>query len=650
MWVGQAAICSFTCICALVHALQAQTHDSSNINRSLPDSLHVQPHQTLSDANGFSDISFERFLNTYFWRARATYFHTFGDWQLSASENFTSNLAEFLSTASERAVRDENQFQAEAKKRWSQTWGVQVQVSNFLLSDSRSLFRNDAQANALTTGVFYTPWTWLLLETRLGAKAEQQLGQPSSGLTYAVRAELDSLAFGNFLFATNARLSEEFLQPRHNQLLNAQAALRQTYGRTAALFFLGGFERAQRDFFSNVFIANAPEGFTTTVERRTERNLYTVDSLTYQADERLSAAARFELRYRTITRENSQQFLDITRNLYDNEITQQRLSTFLGATYQTASLNLALSFLYQQQAENYRPINALQNLPEAQRLERLRDNALEAASLAFSLGWAIQNADALTLNRFSVQYQMRGFRFDTPSAENNDDRDEVSYFLAVSDSVRVSDFLGLSLTAIGVWSRNVFIFRQQSANSTDNFILRFSPAAVWQVCKGFRNYAEFGVLANYTVYPFETPLQVRSFSFRQFSVVDSAEVFLSKHFFIKFLYDQRIYERGELFWGEFAERPLNSFNDRLVHFELWLQTDVLTTALGVKAFLRQQFGFLNAEKFLQQEVLYIGPTAQVQYRAQNAEFEARGWYQVEQINGAVQRIIPNLILAVQFSW
>lgn len=649
MWVGQAAICGLALVCALTRAAHAQMSDSlSAISSS--DSLRASIAQASLGANGFADVSFERFLNTYFWRAKATHFQAFGDWQLSASENFTSNLAEFLGAVGERAVRDENQFQAEARKKFGEAWGARLQVSNFALSDSRSLFRNDALANALATGIFYAPATALWLDAMIGAKAEQQLGQPSSGLTYALMARLDSLVLGNFLLATSAKLNEEFLSPRHNQTLNAQALLRQNYGNAASLFFSGGLDRAQRDFFSNVFLASAAEGFATAVERRTDQNLYTIDSLSYQASDALSAVAHFELRYRTVTRENSQQFLDITRNFYDNEITQQRLLASFSTIYQTPSLNLALTYFYQQQSETYRPINALRNSPEAQRLERLRDNALEVASLALSLRWHIQNNEGLTLNQLSVQYQMRGFRFDTPSPENNDDRDEVSYFLSVSDSLRVSDFLGVSITALGALSRNVFIFRQQSANSTDNFILRLSPAVAWRIGEAFSNYAEFGVLANYTVYPFETPLQARSFSFRQFSVLDSAEVFLSKRFFIKFLYDQRIYERAELFWGEFAERPLNSFNDRLAHLELWLTTQTLSASLGVKAFLRQQFGFLNAEKFLQQEALYIGPTARAQYRVQSAEFEASGWYQIERFNGATQRVIPNLILAVRFSW
>jgi len=49
-------------------------------------------------------------------------------------------------------------------------------------------------------------------------------------------------------------------------------------------------------------------------------------------------------------------------------------------------------------------------------------------------------------------------------------------------------------------------------------------------------------------------------------------------------------------------------------------------------------------------VLYIGPTARVQYRASYAELETSGWYQIEQINGTVERIIPNLTVAVRFSW
>ncbi|MDW8019869.1 MAG: hypothetical protein RMI34_07320 [Chloroherpetonaceae bacterium] len=590
-------------------------------------------------------------MNTYFWRARAGFFHDFGGWQLSASEAFTSNLAEFAGVAREQAVRDENQFQAELVHQIQSGWTVRAQVSNFTLSDSRSLFRNDALANAVALGMGFAPSSLLLLSVLAGAKAEQQLAQPSSGITYALSAQLDSLRVGSLSAFSSLNLSEEFLSPRRNQTALATLVLRQNYSDAASLSLSGGYERVQRDFFSNVFFTGSPENPQVAVERRVDQNLYTLDSISYHLTEALSVVARFELRYRLVRRENSQQFLDISRSLYDNEIAQQRLLTQASALYRTASLQLSFSFLYQQQSETYRPINASQNVPEALRLERLRNNAFEVAALVCGAEWHLRDETGEPINRLALQYQMRGFRFDTPSPENNDDRDEVSYFLTLSDSVRLSKFLGISLLLSGALSRNVFIFRQQSANSTDNYILRLSPAVWWRVGETFRNYAEFGVLANYTVYPFETVQSVRSFSFRQFNFLDSAEICLSKTFFLKLLYDQRIYERAELLWRDFAERPLNSFNDRLMHIEAWLRREQLAVAAGVRVFWRQQFGFLGAVPRLQQEVLYFGPTARITYYpAPQTELEASGWYQVEQLDGTVIRIIPNLTLAVQFSW
>jgi hypothetical protein len=255
------------------------------------------------------------------------------------------------------------------------------------------------------------------------------------------------------------------------------------------------------------------------------------------------------------------------------------------------------------------------------------------------------------LNRASVQAQVRGFRYDTPAADNTDDRDEVSYIISLSDSVRVNSYLGVSLAASAVLTRNVFIFRQQSGNNTRNQILRLTPSAVWQIPDALRSYNEFGVLANYTIYDFETPLLARSFSFRQFSFLDSTQIFLSKKFLLKFLYDQRIYERGELFWDDFAERPLNAFNDRLMLCELWFEHERIVASLGVKAFLRQQFGFIGTERRLQQEILYIGPTARVVFRPNpETELEASGWYQLERFGGETVRAIPNLTLAVRAAW
>lgn len=618
----------------------AHAHDSTHTDTPVP----IVPHYLV-------ETSFERFLSTHFWRVRATLFYDFGAWMLSATEIFNSNLADFSGTAAERAVRDENQFQAELRRSLSQGWNARVQVSNFTLSDSRSLFRNDALANALALGIDFSPSPLVHTSALVGAKAEQQLGQPSSGFLYTLSARLDSLAVGNLLAQSALLLSEEFLSPRRNQTATATLALHQLYGSTASLFISGGYDRAQRDFFSNVFLTRSPDVPEVAVERRTDQSFYTIDSLSYRLSDAFAAIARFELRYRLVTRENSQQFLDISRNLYDNEIAQQRLLAQVIATYQTTALSLSFSFLYQQQAESYRPMNASQNLPEAQRIERLRNNTFEVASLLLGAHWRLHDAEGILLHQLSAQYQMRGFRFDTPSPDNNDDRDEVSYFLTLSDSLRLSEFLGLRLLLSGALSRNVFIFRQQSANSTDNYILRLSPAVWWHIGEAFSNYTEFGVLANYTVYPFETLQSTRSFSFRQFSLLDSAQVFLSKSFFLKLLYDQRLYERAELFWDDFAERPLNLFSDRLLHLEVGLLRESLSAAVGIKLFWREQYGFLDSKAHLQQEVLYFGPTARITYRPlSHTELHTSGWYQLEQVDGRVMRAIPNLILAVQVSW
>ncbi|KER11150.1 MAG: hypothetical protein HY22_00030 [[Candidatus Thermochlorobacteriaceae] bacterium GBChlB] len=616
------------------------------------DTLSGEVAPSFSVGHGALDASFERFLNTFFWRVRLLHEQSFSGWQTSATERFQSNLADFGDAAGGRVVRDENQLQIGLRRIITDRLTLRADAVNFVLSDSRALFRNDALANSFLAGATFQPLDALFLSGQVGAKAETQIGQYSAGVIYGGAARLDSAVTSGFSLASFLNFSEELLSPRRNRTLNAQLSLRQRYGDQGVIFLSGGYDDSRRDFFSNVFTSSIPSSTpSATIERRTERALYTLDSLAFQLFRNLRASGRVEFRYRVVARENSQQFIDVTRNLYDNEIAQQRLFTQAALSLETLPVSFGVSVSYQQQSETYRPINASATSAEANRLERFRDNTLEVAVVSASAAWQLFDNHGAPLNRLSVQGQIRGFRYDTPAPDNTDDRDEVSYVVSVSDSFRVNAYLGLTLSGSALLTRNVFIFRQQSGNNTRNQILRLSPSAIWYVPNTVRSYNEFGVLANYTIYDFETPFSARSFSFRQFSFLDSTEIFLSKNFFLKFLYDQRVYERGELFWDDFAERPLNAFNDRLMQAELWAHYDTWTASFGARAFLRQQFGFIGAERRLQQEILYVGPTARTLFRLNpNTELEASGWYQLERAGGATLRVIPNLTLAVRATW
>jgi hypothetical protein len=125
---------------------------------------------------------------------------------------------------------------------------------------------------------------------------------------------------------------------------------------------------------------------------------------------------------------------------------------------------------------------------------------------------------------------------------------------------------------------------------------------------------------------------------------------------LKFLYEQRLYERAELYWNDFSERPLSRFNDRSLLLEIEARYSSLLSSFGIRIFARSQSNFQTRPKVDEIELielplpnlLYIGPTASMSYRpSQTVEISASGWYQVERQGNQTTQILPNLRLSVK---
>lgn len=591
--------------------------------------------------SGEARVSFERLLNTYLFTETVIFNALFPAWQVSATQSFRSTLIAF----SQPAIRDEHNLRLQLTKPLNQTLAVNLTAAHFLLSDSRSLFRSESVSNTLLAGVSLTPLSEVILASSAGVKSEKQLTQSNTGLVLSGGASLLSLSLAGALVNSEVSLTEEFLNPRRNANRSVRASVDREYESRATLRLSAGYDDQRRDFYSLV-------GDALTIETRSDRSLYTDDTLSYRLTPNLSSGIRFGLRLRTITRENGQQFFTALQSIYDNEITQSDLTAQTGLGYESQTISASASISFVQQQQTFRAINAFADNAVFNGRERFRDNLLQIASVGFRAAWQQRGTTDEPQHRITLSAQLRGLRYDTPEPTNTDDRDEVSYFFTLQDSLRLNSSLALLTTVSAALTHNVYVFAAQSGNNTWNRVLKFAPATVWRVPRLLENYAEFSVLANYTAYDFESPGSTRSFSFRQFAVFDSAKFFLSDRLTLRLAYEQRLYERAELYWTDFAERPLNSFNDRLALVELDAALGAwLNAGIGVKVFSQERFIYQSAMRTPQAQVLYVGPVTRIVYKpALYAAFEAGGWYQIEFIDGRQGRTTPNLKLSVSAQW
>ncbi|MDX2127449.1 MAG: hypothetical protein SFU91_00250 [Chloroherpetonaceae bacterium] len=609
-----------------------------------------------TETNKHIETSFQRIFNTVFFKSKADYLITTNTFQLSVMGNFLSTLADF----EERAIRDETRIETEALYRLSSILKTGLSFSRFSLNDNRRLFRNDASITSLSGGFILTPTFETAIQTNLspfikffgGFKDDAQLGNQTDGFFYQALGSIDQVRLNDFIFSLRGSSQDDFLGERRNYSRGIQFGtngnfLNQDGEEISTLGVSFGYDETRRDFFSILGAQDAAP----IIERRIERMFFTSDSVSYRAFQHLRIVVEADLRSRLIRRENSQQFLDLSSRLYDNQISQNGLGGRIAAQFENQSIFFSLSIAYQFQTENYQPINSTSDSLTAIRLEAFRNNNFEVASINAHIRTDMGKADDPFFNRIFFGGQIRGFAYNTPSLENTDDRDELGFYADLTDSLFVSPQFLISATLSAALTHTVFIFAAQSGNNRWNRIFRFAPSTKWNFKSWLTTHNSFSVLANYTVYDFESPVSVRSFSFRQFSFTDSTLFRISTRHSLKFIYETRRYERGELYWNSFSERPINAFHDQLFVSAFIVESSSLKGSIGIRWFKREQFGFVNSERRLQTSLTYFGPTASVSFSPQsNIVLSAEGWYQIEETNGSFTRATPNLSLFVSALW
>ena len=124
-------------------------------------------------------------------------------------------------------------------------------------------------------------------------------------------------------------------------------------------------------------------------------------------------------------------------------------------------------------------------------------------------------------DQLDVQLNYIKFQYDTPSLEENDDRDEVRFIGLIRYAHRFSDLLDLQLDAYGNLYHRMYIYKAQSANNSWNRIYKLQSTVNYNN-GDWRNALRTQVLANYTVYDFDHLFKdTRSYIFRKYAVSDS---------------------------------------------------------------------------------------------------------------------------------
>jgi len=593
----------------------------------------------------YSAVVFDKFLNTYHWTGSLSLARSEG----AVSVRLREQLLSTLIRADRDYIKDEQSFDMSLKHRWSPTLRGSAEVVSFILADDRGIGISNASSHAAYGGVEYEPFSHFFLEPLAGYRLDNQVEQKDRGASYLLRLSLDTVEFGGYRTALGGRFQFDELFPRRLETHTAAVTVDKIFFEQTSNSLRMAFNRNQRDFYTPTDSAVVREyGVVHNIERRTENAFAVSDLLDYSIGSRLLLGFGGNILTRTIGRSTRYQVVSGGRtNTFNTSIGELRIDGNVQARYSlSSSLSAAGQFFYQERDEHHavetddRILTVVAD--SASRAEGRKDNHSRRISLAAALTLALSPSDSLLLSGSTTL-----LRYDTPSSENDDDRDELWDIVGLSYSHRFNSYLGLYLSADADLTHLVYLLSSRSADNTWNRVFRLSPRLDYRPSESVFTSNTFEVLANYTVYDYEYPSSlIRSFVFRQFSFADSTTIDLTRRFGIEWTSSIRFYERGELQWETFSEHPVNYFEDRSSTGAVRFRASAgLHFSCGIRYFSQTRYMFSGSERVPETFLRSIGPVATALWHAADrADLVLKGWFEQQSQTNQLDRSYSNMTM------
>lgn len=574
-------------------------------------------------------LGFEKNLTTYYWNALVAFDRTFGAFSVRLNERFRSTIIQ----TPRKLIRDEQTFDLKAKHQWLERIAGSLHVNTFILSDDQKIGVSEASSHGFYGGMEAEVFERVFFEPLVGIRFDDQVGEKDQGFSFILGAWTPRLEFDGYQTTFSAKMQRDLLHPRTLDRRSARIGVEKTFFEKSRNVFCASYGSNQRDFYVSAD-SNVIREFNVgaNIERRFERAIDVSNLLEYQVGERLllslhgnlfSRAIDQSFRYRPVAAPPS-------KTLVNTMISEFRLGGAFQALYKAGEeAEASLQVLYNERDERH-SVEHDDRIPleidVRSRDEEKKNNVSRRTTLGSTMKVALSRSDRLA---FSGSGSL--LRYDTPSAQNVDDRDEVWYSFNLTSFHQINPYLHLRIATEVNLMHLVYLSRERSANNNWNRIIRLSPRLQYVPTRSFSTTNTFEVLANYTVYDFEeTPtVQVQSFSFRQFAWLDSTRIALTSRVALDIVSHIRLYQRGELRWEEFKERPVNYFEDKTfigqVNYRL---KEGLLFTVGIRYFSQMRFGYVAGDRVFESILKSIGPLGAVQWTVgDRTRLAIHGWYE-----------------------
>ncbi|MBU3699926.1 MAG: hypothetical protein FGM33_07950 [Candidatus Kapabacteria bacterium] len=584
------------------------------------------------------DFGVDKITNTFVWTGNA-------DVNVATPFGALSFVNRFRSTAfrtSTLATRDDQQSQIGFSVPLGATLSAVVRQAWMLSQDSRSIGLNSLERLGAAAGLRYSAMPGVDLEGIAGAESSSQLGVNAAGPLAAfvgtVRGlDLDQWAINGGVTADWQRLDER----RTNSDVDLTARIERDISEGSLMSLSVRSTDRRRQFFTSVSSA-APLN----VEQRHEQLLDIGASINYAVTPTFAVGFDGIVQSNGIERSfgspvSALPLTSVSRRLDELVVD---VSGSLQWTLQKLRASVTGSVFRRSERNGVQDVHgvAASDLQAARAQEFQRDNEAFRTRGLVRLEWTPTSIDTVRVDGASWL-----LRYDTPSATNDDDRDELASTLTLSYGRRISDGLSMNLALSGQFLHLVFLKSSRSALNNINRSLRLAPSLHLRYSI-LTMQPQFEILANYTAYDYETAAaSARSFSFRQMSYRDSVRVRLTERLALEVPVLFRYFERATFRWATFSESPETGNIEYLIKLLVTARpSDRFEAGAGLRLYRLDQSSIRFGQPSISTGSLHsIGPEVVLRYASVGgSSVSLSGWYEFQTINITAQRQLPNILL------
>lgn len=567
---------------------------------------------SLNDSTNYLLTNFENNVNNALLKTNLKYEKKIKNIYLLFSGNYYSDVTKL----NENYAKDMSDLDLSLNYSLKKNAGIGLGVHTKNLSDNRNIELNKKSYDYLYANFDYYPLTGLYVNSKLGYKSDDQIGERNTGFSGSVIGEVQNLNIKDYISNGKLNLMYENLSPKVNHNYEVYTSLLKTFSGKSQNF-------AEIKAFNNKYESYIPatqsviNEFNTrnNIQARTENYFNAEDRLSYYFTKSLKAVITGLYRTRNVYTEyryktNSSSIL--FDNIYDTKINENYLVASGKLDFDIKNFFSSVNLAYTERSENHNLINSENLLPvqirDLEKTEKNKNSSSRYTTLFIEAYFRISNTNYLRFyNTSSI------LKYDTDSKENFDDRDEATFIYSLSHIYDNLRNFSIETTFDMNVSKTQYIFKEKSSNNNKNNIYKLTSRSYFAPCRQLVTKNQIQVLANYTIYDFEDVIsQIQSFSFRQLSLRDSINFNLTRRIELEFINDLKFYEQGEFREKEFSVRPLMYYDEKKLSSQIsYLFYDFLNLSLGYRYFIQKQYEFNNGEKKLKRTIKSYGPYARL---------------------------------------